>query len=77
MPSHQEGAVLQKCSAVLGLSSEDGPAGLRIRYSKWGSGDEVIILLHDTAEAGLLWASVACRLADLGYCVLAPDMRGM
>ena len=52
-------------------------AGLRIRYTQWGSGGEVILLLHDTAEAGMLWASVAQRLADLGYRVLAPDMRGM
>ena len=52
------------------------PVGMRIRYAEWGCGDELIILLHDSAEAGMLWASVAQRLADLGYHVIAPDMRG-
>ncbi|KAK9845193.1 hypothetical protein WJX84_011737 [Apatococcus fuscideae] len=50
--------------------------GMRIRYTEWGSGDEVIILLHDTAEAGMVWASLARRLADLGCRIIAPDMRG-
>ncbi len=49
---------------------------MRIRYTEWGSGDEVIILLHDTAEAGMVWASLARRLADLGCRIIAPDMRG-
>lgn len=49
---------------------------MRIRYTEWGCGDELIILLHDSAEAGMMWAAVAQGLAEVGYHVLAPDMRG-
>ncbi|KAK9822397.1 hypothetical protein WJX74_000635 [Apatococcus lobatus] len=54
----------------------DVSTGMRIHYTEWGSGEEVIILLHDIGEAGMLWASVAQRLADFGYHIIAPDIRG-
>lgn len=59
------------------LTTKGQRTGMRIRYTEWGSGREVIILLHDSAEAGMLWAPVAQRLADLGYHIFAPDMRGI
>jgi pimeloyl-ACP methyl ester carboxylesterase len=50
---------------------------MRLRYTQRGSGEEVVLLLHDVAESGGVWDDVACRLADLDYRVFAIDLRGV
>lgn len=52
-------------------------AGMRLRYSEWGKGPEVVLLLHDVGESGSIWCPVALRLAELGYHVFALDLRGI
>lgn len=54
----------------------DVSTGLRLRYLEWGSGGDVVLLLHDLGESADIWLPLAARLADRGYRVLAPDMRG-
>ena len=49
---------------------------MRLRYTEHGQGAEVVVLLHDLAESSLVWESLAVFLADMGYRVLAPDLRG-
>lgn len=52
-------------------------AGLRLRYLEWGSGGrDVVLLLHDCGEAADVWRTIGPRLADRGYRVIAPDLRG-
>ena len=51
--------------------------GLRLRYLEWGSGGrDVVLLLHDCGEAADIWRPIGPRLADRGYRVIAPDLRG-
>lgn len=52
--------------------------GLRLRYLESGpsGSSEVVLLLHDIGEAADNWRRVAAMLADRGYRVLAPDLRG-
>lgn len=53
------------------------PTGLRLRYLEWGSGSrDVVLLLHDCGEAADVWRPIGPRLADRGYRVIAPDLRG-
>ncbi|KAL4434201.1 hypothetical protein ABPG75_000642 [Micractinium tetrahymenae] len=56
----------------------DVSTGLRLRYLEWGpsGSSEVVLLLHDLGEAADIWRHVGARLADRGYRVLAPDLRG-
>ena len=43
----------------------------------WGSGnDPRIVALHGILEHGAAWEGVAVRLAQQGYHVIAPDLRG-
>ena len=51
-------------------------AGMRLRYLEQGQGSEVVLLLHDLAESSLVWEPLAAFLDDMGYHVLAPDLRG-
>ncbi|MHB8466623.1 MAG: alpha/beta fold hydrolase [Acidimicrobiales bacterium] len=51
----------------------------RIRLRVWEWGDEhapAIICAHGAQDHGRMWDGFAPQLADLGYRVLAPDMRG-
>jgi hypothetical protein len=50
--------------------------GLRLRYLEWGTSGDVVLLLHDLGESADIWVPLAARLADRGYHVLAPDLRG-
>ncbi|EFN57589.1 hypothetical protein CHLNCDRAFT_51155 [Chlorella variabilis] len=52
------------------------PAGLRLRYLEWGSGGEVVLLLHDLGEAADIWAPIGRRLGERGYHAFALDLRG-
>lgn len=42
-----------------------------------GHGDDVALLLHGWPETGEAWARVAPILADAGYRVVCPDLKGM
>lgn len=39
-------------------------------------GTELVVLLHGFPECAATWSAVAPRLADAGYRVVAPDLRG-
>ena len=54
----------------------DISTGLRLRYLEWGTSGDVVLLLHDLGESADIWVPLAARLADRGYRVLAPDLRG-
>lgn len=41
-----------------------------------GHGDDVVLLLHGWPEDGSAWRHVAPRLADSGWRVVAPDLKG-
>jgi pimeloyl-ACP methyl ester carboxylesterase len=52
-------------------------AGGRSCLCEWGPADgETIMLVHGLLEHGAAWHLVAARLADAGYRVVAPDLRG-
>lgn len=51
--------------------------GLRICLCMWGPEEGPIVLcLHGILEQGAAWSEVAIRLAQKGYRVIAPDLRG-
>ncbi|NET35007.1 MAG: alpha/beta fold hydrolase [Cyanothece sp. SIO1E1] len=51
--------------------------GLRLRICSWGpETGPVIFCLHGILEHGAAWDGVAGSLANLGYRVIAPDLRG-
>ncbi|GAB4816799.1 hypothetical protein N2152v2_003845 [Parachlorella kessleri] len=54
----------------------DVSTGIRLRYLEWQGGEDVILLLHDVAEAADVWAETAARLQERGYRVFALDLRG-
>jgi pimeloyl-ACP methyl ester carboxylesterase len=49
--------------------------GVSIQYRSAGKG-KPIILLHGWPQHSLMWHSIAPRLADSGYYVIVPDLRG-
>jgi pimeloyl-ACP methyl ester carboxylesterase len=51
----------------------------RTRLRVWEWGDEhapVIVCVHGAHDHGRMWDGLAPRLADLGYRVVCPDLRG-
>ena len=51
----------------------------RTRLRVWEWGDEsapAVVCVHGAHDHGRMWDGLAPRLADLGYRVLAPDVRG-
>jgi len=62
------------------LEARDGKLTLRDReltYLEWGSGNaETIVLVHGILAQALIWESVAQALVELGFRVVAPDLRG-
>ena len=51
--------------------------GLRICLCTWGPEEgPVVLCLHGILEQGAAWSEVAIRLAQKGYRVIAPDLRG-
>ncbi|MDJ0534008.1 MAG: alpha/beta fold hydrolase [Xenococcaceae cyanobacterium MO_207.B15] len=51
--------------------------GLRVCLCTWGPKEGPIVLcLHGILEQGAAWSEVAIRLAQKGYRVIAPDLRG-
>jgi pimeloyl-ACP methyl ester carboxylesterase len=50
---------------------------LRIGYEEWNAGaPHTIVLLHGWPDAARGWHAVALRLAEAGYRVIAPALRG-
>lgn len=51
---------------------------LRIHYLHWnlGRSDETVVLLHGLASNARIWELVAPLLAEQGFAVIAPDLRG-
>ena len=51
--------------------------GLRVCLCTWGPKEgPVVLCLHGILEQGAAWSEVAIRLAQKGYRVIAPDLRG-
>jgi len=50
--------------------------GLRFLVDEAGAGDRVALLLHGFPESRLCWRHQMQFLADLGWHVVAPDLRG-
>lgn len=48
----------------------------QLAIREWGDGDRVAVLIHGLSARAELWTAVAVPLADLGYRVVAPDLRG-
>jgi pimeloyl-ACP methyl ester carboxylesterase len=52
------------------------PDGTELHVAEDGSGDRVLVLLHGFPELGYSWRHQVPALANAGYRVLVPDMRG-
>ena len=50
--------------------------GVTTVVSEWGSGDKVMLLVHGVSGNRFTWSDLAPRLAEAGYHVYAPDLRG-
>jgi len=50
--------------------------GLRFHVAECGSGDRLALLLHGFPETWYSWRHQMPRLAELGFRVWAPDLRG-
>lgn len=50
--------------------------GLSFTIDEAGAGDDVALLLHGFPESRLAWRKQIPVLADMGWRVVAPDMRG-
>jgi pimeloyl-ACP methyl ester carboxylesterase len=51
--------------------------GLKLCLCSWGPEEGPLVLcLHGILEQGAAWSEVAIRLAQQGYRVIAPDLRG-
>jgi pimeloyl-ACP methyl ester carboxylesterase len=50
--------------------------GVTTVVSEWGSGMRNMVLLHGVSGNRMTWSDLALRLAEDGYHVYAPDLRG-
>lgn len=51
--------------------------GVRLNVVRAGKSDgEPVLLLHGWPQTNYAWRKVIPLLAEMGYCVLAPDLRG-
>ncbi|MEM9271693.1 MAG: hybrid fatty acyl-AMP ligase/type I polyketide synthase [Cyanobacteria bacterium P01_F01_bin.143] len=51
--------------------------GLRVCLCTWGPKEgPIVVCLHGILDQGAAWSEVAIRLAQKGYRVIAPDLRG-
>lgn len=50
--------------------------GTRFFVRELGQGDDLVLLLHGWPESGAMWDRLAPLLADAGYRVAAPDLKG-
>jgi pimeloyl-ACP methyl ester carboxylesterase len=49
---------------------------VQLNVRTWGSGPRTALLLHGFSDDSETWWQVAPMVADLGFTVLAPDLRG-
>ena len=49
---------------------------MKLYVREWGSGDQLAILVHGITSDSRSWVRVGPELAERGYRVLAPDLRG-
>ncbi|MEU1422233.1 alpha/beta fold hydrolase [Kitasatospora sp. NPDC086009] len=49
---------------------------MRLKLHEVGDGDKVALLVHSIISSSDTWSRVAPRLADRGYRVIMPDLRG-
>jgi pimeloyl-ACP methyl ester carboxylesterase len=49
---------------------------MRLHVREWGTGDRVAVLVHGITSDSTGWRRVGPALAERGYRVLAPDLRG-
>lgn len=50
--------------------------GLDVVYRDSGGEGPVVVLVHGWPQHSLMWHAIAPQLADAGYRVIAPDLRG-
>lgn len=55
---------------------EAGPPAVALATTRWGAGPGRALLLHGIVSAGATWWRLAEALAEDGYEVVAPDLRG-
>jgi pimeloyl-ACP methyl ester carboxylesterase len=49
---------------------------MKLYVREWGSGDRLAVLVHGITSDSRSWVRVGPALAERGYRVLAPDLRG-
>ena len=49
---------------------------MRLNTREWGSGERIAVLIHGIMSDSRTWRRVGPALADLGYRVIAVDLRG-
>jgi pimeloyl-ACP methyl ester carboxylesterase len=49
---------------------------MKLHVHEWGSGDRLAVLVHGITSDSGSWVRVGPALAECGYRVLAPDLRG-
>jgi len=49
---------------------------VQLRVNDWGSGPRTAVLIHGFSDDAETWWRVGPALADLGFTVLAPELRG-
>ena len=52
------------------------PDGTELQVAEQGEGERVLVLLHGFPELGFSWRHQIPALADAGYRVIVPDLRG-
>jgi pimeloyl-ACP methyl ester carboxylesterase len=56
---------------------ESEPArAVALATTRWGTGPDRVLLVHGIASAGATWWRLALTLAEDGFEVVAPDLRG-
>ena len=49
---------------------------MKLHVTEWGEGPRTAVLIHGITSEGATWGRVAPRLAERGYRMLAPSLRG-
>lgn len=86
-PSGEEEAVDTATQETEEVAMQDAPVegvtfrfietnGIRMRIAEAGDGDELVLLAHGWPESWYSWRHQIPALANAGYRVVAPDMRG-
>jgi pimeloyl-ACP methyl ester carboxylesterase len=49
---------------------------MQLHLRTWGKGDRVVVLIHGLSSHATSWDGVGTSLAERGFRVVAPDLRG-